>query len=172
MVKQYKKDQVSSLVDKLSLNKNIILTNYSGVSVKDMTELRGQLREKTAEYKVVRNNFFKLALKEQGYESLDEHLKGPVAVAFMSEQVGEVAKVLKDFGKENKSFSYSVGILDDVLYTNDQIKKIAELPSKDVITAQTMSLINGPATGIAGGMNQIISSLARGINAVAEAQGN
>lgn len=172
MVKQYKVDEVSSLVEKLQARQNIIFTNYSGVKVKEISDLRRKLRDKDAEYKVVKNNLFKIALEKAGYESMDEHLKGPIAVAFAGEGVGEVAKVLKDFGKEVKTFSYSVGVFDNVLYTQEQVQKIADLPSREELLAKTMMLINGPTSGIAMGMNQIMASLARGIKAVAEAQGN
>ena len=169
MVKQYKIDEVDNLVAKLEERSNIIFTNYSGVTVRGLNELRSKLRENDAEYKVVKNNLFKRALEKAGYEGYDEYLKGPVGVAFVKEDVGNVAKILKDFAKEEEKFSYTVGILNQVIYTEDQIKQIADLPSQDVLIAQVMSLVNGPVSGIAMGMNQIMSSLARGIKAVAEA---
>ncbi|HOT45349.1 MAG TPA: 50S ribosomal protein L10 [Spirochaetota bacterium] len=170
MVKQYKVDEVSSMVDQLKDKGNIILTNYSGIRVKDLSKLRKTLRSKNAEYRVVKNTLFKRALKEVGIEGLDEYLKGPVAVAFAKDDVGDVAKALKDFAKDVEKFSYSAGYVDKVLYNSDQIKRIADLPSKEVVLAQLLGMINGPARGIAVGMNQIMASLARGIKAVAEAQ--
>jgi large subunit ribosomal protein L10 len=170
MVKQYKVDEVALLVSKLKEKGNVILTNYSGIRVKDLSRLRKTLRSKNAEYRVVKNTLFKRALKEVGLEGLDDHLKGPVGVTFLESQIAEVAKILKDFSKEVDKFRYSAGLLDKVVYNEDQIKTIADLPTKDVLLSQTMSLINGPARGIAYGMNQIMASLARGINAVAEAR--
>lgn len=169
MVKQYKVDEVSSMVEQLKDKSNVILTNYSGIKVKDLSKLRKVLRSKNADYRVVKNTLFKRALKEVGIEGLDEFLKGPVAVAFAKEEIGDVAKALKDFAKDVEKFSYSAGYLDNVLYNQDQIKKIADLPSKEVLLAQVLGLVNGPARGIAVGMNQIMASLARGIKAVAEA---
>jgi large subunit ribosomal protein L10 len=170
MVKQYKVDEVSSMVEQLKDKGNIILTNYSGIRVKDISKLRKTLRSKNADYRVVKNTLFKRALKEVGVEGLDDYLKGPVAVAFAKDDVGEVAKALKDFAKDVEKFTYSAGYLDRVLYNQDQIKQIADLPSKEVVLAQVMGMINGPARGIAVGMNQIMASLARGIKAVAEAR--
>jgi len=172
MVKDYKVNEVNSLVEKLNENANFILTDYSGIKVNELAELRSQLREKNAQYKVVKNNLFKRALEQAGYENIDEYLKGPIGVAFAGEQVGEMAKILKDFATDKENFSYSIGILDSTLYQESDIKKIASLPSKEVLLAQTMSLINGPASGIAMGMNQVMASLARGIRAVAEANNN
>ena len=170
MVKQNKVDDVAFLTTKLKQRSNLILTNYSGIKVKDLSKLRKNLRSKNSEYRVVKNTLFKRALKEVGIEGLDNYLKGPIAVAFIKDEIGEVAKAFKDFAKEYEKFSFSAGFVDKVIYTQDQIKKIADLPAKDVLLAQTMSLINGPAKGIATGMNQIMASLARGIKAVAEAR--
>ena len=170
MVKQYKIDEVSELIGRLKDRKNFILTDYSGVKVNDLIALRRQLSEKGAQYKVVKNNLFRRALKETGYASIDEHLKGPLGVAFSGEQVGEVAKILKEFAEKNEKFSYLAGVLDSVVYGKEQIKRIADLPSKEVLLSQTMSMINAPARYIATGMNQIMASLARGIKAVAESK--
>ncbi|OHD68271.1 MAG: 50S ribosomal protein L10 [Spirochaetes bacterium RBG_16_49_21] len=170
MVKQNKADEVAFLVSRLKERSNLILTNYSGIKVKDLSKLRKMLRSKNTEYRVVKNTLFKRALKEVGIEGLEDYLKGPVAVAFIKEEIGEIAKALKDFAKDFEKFSYSAGILDRVVYTREQIKKIADLPTMDVLLAQAMSLINGPARGVAFGMNQIIASVARGIKAVAESR--
>ncbi|HOP62291.1 MAG TPA: 50S ribosomal protein L10 [Spirochaetota bacterium] len=172
MVKQYKIDEVESLKAKLQERGNVILTDYSGVKVNDIIVLRRQLAEKDAQYKVVKNNLFRKALEESGYKNIDEHLKGPIGVAFAGEQVGEVAKVLKEFAEKNDKFSFFAGILENTVYGKEQIKQIASLPSKEALLSQTMSLVNGPARSIATGMNQIMASLARGIQAVAEANNN
>jgi large subunit ribosomal protein L10 len=170
MVKQYKVDEVASLVEQLNGKKNIILTHYSGIKVKDLSVLRKKLRAAGADYKVVKNNLFRRALKETGYAVIDEHLKGPTAVAFVSEDVSAVAKVFKDFKKEVAEFQYTIGIMDNVVYSSDQIERIAELPSKEAILSQIMMLINAPLTQVATGINQVIASVARGINSVAEKQ--
>lgn len=170
MVKQYKVDEVAVLVSKLKERNNIILTNYSGIMVKDLSKLRRTLRSKNTEYRVVKNTLFRRALKEVGIQGLDDYLKGPIAVAFIKEEIGEVTKALKDFAKDVEKFSYTAGILENVLYGEDQLKRIADIPSKEVLLAQIMGLVNGPARGIAVGMNQIVASLARGIKAVAEAK--
>jgi len=102
--------------------------------------------------------------------NIEEHLKGPLGVAFVQDEVGEVAKVLKNFKKDEEKFSFSYSLIDNVLFNESQIKGIADLPSKEVLLAQIMSMINGPASHIAIGINQVMASLARGIKAVAEAK--
>ncbi|HON77167.1 MAG TPA: 50S ribosomal protein L10 [Spirochaetota bacterium] len=168
MVKQYKIDEVKSLEEKLQAKKNIVLTNYTGIKVKDLSELRNKLREVGTDYKVVKNNLFKIALKNTGYVEMDEYLKGPVAVAFTSEDLSSTAKVLKEFKKEQAVFSFFAGVMENVVYDASGVTRIADLPSKEVLLSQVLSLVNGPGSGIAMGMNQIMASLARGIKAVAE----
>ncbi len=169
MVKQYKIDEVSSFVDKLGEKGNLFFTDFSGVNVKSISVLRNKLREKNAEYRVVKNTLFKRALEKAGYSGLDEYVKGPLGVAFVKDEIGEVAKVLKDFKREEDNFSFSIGYIENTLYNEAEVAKIASLPSREVVLAQTMSMINAPATQIAMGMKQIMASLARGIKAVAEA---
>ena len=172
MIKQYKIDEVSVLKEKLKDRGNFILTDYSGVKVNDLAVLRRSLAEKNATYKVVKNNLFRRAIDESGYAKMDEHLKGPMGVAFSGDQIGDVAKVLKEFSDKNDKFSFFAGVIDKVVYGKNDIKRIADLPSKEVLLSQTMAMINGPARTIATGMNQIMASLARGIKAVAEAKNN
>ncbi|HMB20378.1 MAG TPA: 50S ribosomal protein L10, partial [Spirochaetota bacterium] len=93
---------------------------------------------------------------------------GPIGVVFAKEDLSEAAQIMKNFSKEQENFSYNLGIMDNVIYGKDQLKKIADLPTKDELLAQIMSLLNGPASGIAMMQKQVISSLARGIKAVAE----
>ena len=168
MAKQEKIDKVKELVDRLSVKKNIVLTNFSGVNVSSLTDLRSRLRAKGIDYKVVKNNLFRKALKDSGYAEVDESLKGPIGVAFTSNDLGEVAKILKGFKKEQEKFSFTLGIMDNVVYSEEQVKKIADIPSKEVLISQIMSLINSSAANIAMVVNQTIASVPIGIKAVAE----
>ena len=168
MVKQYKVDFVNELKEKLASKKNIILTNYSGIKVKDLYQLRKSLREKGADYKVVKNTLFRKALKDCEYPSIDQYLVGPIGVVFVDKEVSEVAKILKDFQKEQEKFDFTIAIMDNVVYSPKDVQRIADLPSKEVLLAQLMSLINGPASNTAMAINQIMASLARGIKLVAE----
>ncbi|MBN2401162.1 MAG: 50S ribosomal protein L10 [Spirochaetes bacterium] len=172
MVKQYKVDRVQELTRKLQEKKNIILTDYSGTKVSHLTALRNKLRAKDIDYKVVKNNLFKRALKETGYPEVDAFLKGPIGVAFVKEDLGEAAKIFKDFKKEQEKFNFSLGIMDNIVYNEEQIKRIADIPSKEVLISQIMSLINSAASNMAMVINQTIASVPRGIKAVAEKNAN
>lgn len=172
MAQQYKIDVVKELKETLGEKKNFILTKYSGIKVAELTALRSQIREQGATYKVVKNNLFKLALDETGYASIEEHLKGPIGVAFAGDQIGDVAQVLKKFKKDQNLFEFFLGVIDGTVYDDAALAKIADLPSREVLLSQILSLVNGPATGIAVGTKEVMNSLARAINAAAEKNNN
>lgn len=168
MVKEYKVNRVKELVERLQEKNNIVLTNYSGIKVKDLTELRKRLREKDVDYKVVKNNLLKRALQEVGVKEIDEHLKGPIAVAFTRNDLSDLTKILKDFKKEQEKFNYFLGIMDNEVFEEEYLHRIAALPSREVLIGQILSLINAPVTNIAMVLNQSIAALPRSIKLVAE----
>lgn len=168
MIKQEKVQKLQEIVERLKLKKNFILTNYSGITVKGLTELRRQLREKGVEYKVVKNNLFKKALKDLGYADIEDSVKGPLGIAFSNTDLTEAAKILKNYKKDHEKFSFSLGIMDNVVYDESQVKRIADIPSKEVLISQIMSLINSSARGLATVVNQDIAKVARAIKAVGE----
>ncbi|HMB20655.1 MAG TPA: 50S ribosomal protein L10 [Spirochaetota bacterium] len=168
MAKQYKIDAVTDLVNKLKEKQNIILTDYSGIKVEELHKLRRSLGEKDIDYKVVKNSLFSRALKDAGFPDINEHLVGPIGVVFAKEDLSEAAQVIKNFSKEQENFEFSLGVMDNEIYGKDQLKKIADIPSREELLAQIMSLLNGPATNMAMMQKQVMSSLARGIKAVAE----
>lgn len=158
MAKQYKIDAVKELADKLSANKNIILTAYSGVKDSEMRQLRINLRKAGVQYKVVRNNLFRRALKDGGFPAeVENYLKGPVAVAFMGDQYTEVSKVFKDFKAEQEKFSFFLGVIDGAVQDEKYLARIADIPSREVLLTQTAAMIN-----------TVMANVARGIKAVAE----
>lgn len=172
MAQQYKIDFVNELKQTLADKKNIILTKYSGVKVAQMAALRSEIKAKGATYKVVKNNLFKRALDESGYSEIGEHLKGPIGVAFAGDEIGDVAQILKKFKQDQEAFEYYLGVIEDIVYDQNELAKLADLPSREVLLGQILSLVNAPASKMAMGMNEVMASLARGINAIAEQNNN
>ncbi|MCB1199691.1 MAG: 50S ribosomal protein L10 [Leptospiraceae bacterium] len=158
----------------LSQSPNIILTRYSGLTVAQLTTLRGKLREKGVVYKVVKNNIFQLALKaSQDLKDFpyDSTFEGPLAVAFANEDVPGAAKVLKEYAKEQDKLQIVAGVMEQTYYDANGVEAIANLPSKEQLLATLAASLNSPATKIAGLVNNIMASLARAINAVGEKNG-
>ena len=133
---------VAEVKDKLESSDGVLLTEYRGIDVPGMAELRTTLRPAGGEYKIYKNTLVKLAANELGME-LDELLSGPVALAFVGEKsdgskgdAAAVAKALKEFGKSNEALVIKGGLLDGKPVTPAEIKALAELPSREVLFAE------------------------------------
>lgn len=170
-VKTELKDEYAAL---LKEHPNFIVTHYQGLDVAQISTLRKKLRDAGASYTVVKNNVFSIALKESGTAKdfpFDATMKGPNAIAFSGPDVPAVAKVLRDFGKDNDKLKITAGVMESTYFDAKGIAAIADLPSREQILAQLAAMLNSPATKIAGTLNNVIASLARGIKSVAEQNG-
>ncbi len=169
MPQQYKIDKVAEIESRIAENAGLFVVNYNGLTVKQAQELRHQLRECGAEMKVYKNNLVKIALKNQGQPELDEILAGPVAYVFYESEPVEAAKALKDFSAKSKGvLEIKGGISDGKAVSADDVKAIAELPTKDQLLGQIAGLISGFARDIAVCVNGVSSGLARSIQQVSE----
>ena len=177
MAAPIKDGKLSEITKILGEHEHFILTTYSGLTVDALTELRNEVREKEGRVKVVKNRLFIRALAgdERFGEALDglkEQLKGPVAAVFASEQMPAVAKVLVEKNKANQKIQLKGGFFDGQLLDESGVKQIANLPTKEELLTIIGRGLNTPAQKIATGINEIMASLARGINAVAEKNQN
>ena len=149
MPQQYKIDKVAEIESRIAENAGLFVVNYNGLTVKQAQELRHQLRECGAEMKVYKNNLVKIALKNQEQPELDEILAGPVAYVFYESEPVEAAKALKDFSAKSKGvLEIKGGISDGKAVSADDVKAIAELPTKDQLLGQIAGLISGFARSI------------------------
>ena len=170
-------ERLGELKTILAEKKNFVVTTYSGLTVEEITALRGQIREQGSKLKVIKNNLFRIALKESGehdgvLEKLDGQLKGPVAVAFTEENMPALSKLLVKYAKDSEPVDIKAGCMDGDFLSDADVKAIATLPSREELLAVIGRGINTPTTKIATGINQIMSSLARGIKAVGEKNGD
>lgn len=172
-VNEEKVQAVAELKTRLEKRPNFILASYSGLTVKNITDFRSELRKNGSEMKVIKNNLFLRALKESGKHSdkniqFGEDYKGPLAAIFTDDNLPTVAKVCKDFAKTNEKLVVKAGYFDGSVLNKKGVEDIAGLPSKEELLAQVMAGLNNPATSIASGINNIMASLARAIQAAAE----
>lgn len=148
-ISREKKEQlVSWYTDLFSRSNAVILTDYRGLSVADVTQLRRKLQENQGEYHVIKNRLMKLALKQAGLPTLEDLLEGPTATGFCFEEVPAVAEALVDFSKESKILGIKGGLLGDRVISAEEITALAELPPREVLLAQVLGTIQGPASGI------------------------
>lgn len=177
MAAPIKEEKLSELNQILGEYEHFVLTTYSGLSVDALTELRNDVREQEGRLKVVKNRLFIRALagneKFSGaLDGLKDQLKGPVAAVFAGEQMPAVAKALVEKSKTNQKIQLKGGFFDGQLLDESGVKQIANLPTKDELLTIIGRGLNTPAQKIAIGINEIMASLARGINAVAEKNQN
>ena len=171
-----KVEVISELKKSLESKNNFILVSYSGLSVKAMEDLRSKLRQENSTLKVIKNNLFLIAINESSAHSKPDIFgktayKGPLAAIFVDENLPTIAKVCKEFKKTNDSFIVKGGYFSGEVLSPSAVDSIAGLPTREELLSVIARGINTPATQIASGMNQIIASLARAINAVAEKNG-
>ena len=150
-----KKEQVSNLAEKMKKAKLILLADYRGINVSDVTGIRNELRNINAEYKVIKNNITKRALEECKLEGLDEQLEGPTAVIMTEEDYLEPTKVIYNFTKSNDYYKIKGGFIDGKLMTAEEIITLAKLPSKQELLSM-----------LAGGLLANISKLAIALDQV------
>ncbi|MBM7646733.1 large subunit ribosomal protein L10 [Scopulibacillus daqui] len=144
-----KKQQVQEIAEKLRNSVSTIVVDYRGLNVSEVTELRKQLREAGVEYKVYKNTMLRRATAETGLSDLDEFLVGPTAIAFSNDDVIAPAKVLNDFSKEHKALEIKSGVIEGSLASVEEIKAIAELPSREGLVSMLLSVLQAPIRNFA-----------------------
>lgn len=160
--REKKEELIKDYVEKLKRSKGFVLTDYRGLSVGDVENVRGALRPIEGQFQVVKNRLFSLALEEVEISIPDEILIGPTAASFCYEEVPPVAKALVE-ATEETPMEVKGGLLEDNFLSAEQVKAIAELPSRDVLLAQVLGTINAPATqltsAVANGVRQVLNVL-------------
>lgn len=128
---EQKASVVSEIKDKFEKAKSVVLFDYRGLSVAEVTELRKKLRDNDADYKVYKNTLTKRALDELNID-MNEYLEGPSAVTFGNDELS-IVKVLDDFAKEHKSLELKAGIIEGKVASYDDLKRYAAIPSRDTL---------------------------------------
>ena len=151
---------VEDLQQKLKAAPFMFVADYAGLTVAKFGELRNRLASVGARCHVVKNTFLRRAAKEVGYPDLGE-LTGQTAIVVGGKDAAAVAKVLKSFTTEFQKPTVKTGIVDRVLVSGDQIRAIADLPSREVLLATLLGLLQAPATRLVRVLNEPASALAR-----------
>lgn len=164
--KAFKSNKIEMIKEKVQKAKVAIVTEYRGLSVEEITNLRRDLQKNGGDYTVTKNTLAKIAIKDSSLECLEETFKGPIALAFGFEDEVSPAKVLAKFIKETKKGEIIAAALDGKLLSASEAKALATIPSREEIYAKMLGCINSPASGIANSVNAIASQLVRTMAAV------
>ena len=145
----------------------VVIAEYSGLTVSELTQLRVKMHEAGANFKVTKNRLARLALDGTDYGSLSDKLKGPVGIAYSSDPV-VAPKVVMDFAKGNEKFVVIGGAMGATELDANAVKSLASLPSLDELRGKLVGLLQAPATKVAGVVQAPASQLARVLSAHAE----
>lgn len=144
-----KKAQVQEIAEKFKNASSVVLVDYRGLNVAQVTELRKQLREAGVEFKVYKNTLTRRAVEEVGLEGLDEYLTGPNAIAFSNDDVTAPARILNNFAKENEALEIKAGVIEGNVASVEEIKALANLPSREGLLSMLLSVLQGPIRNFA-----------------------
>lgn len=167
---QAKQENIEEIKEKIDKAQAIVLVDYRGLNVEQLTELRRKYRSAGVEYKVYKNTMMRFAFKDAGFEEFNEFLKGPSAVAFGYDDPVQAAKITSEFAKEHKNLEIKAGIVDGKIIDIAGVNALAELPSREVLIAQTLGGFNAPIQGFANVLQGTIRGLAVVLNAIKEKQ--
>jgi len=166
MDRAQKQENVETLKGVFASSGAVVVTHYLGLTVAEMTDLRGKLRNEGAQLKVVKNTLARKALDGSVGEAGDALFKGPVAIAYGPDPVS-AAKVATQYAKDNEKFSVIGGLMGEQVLDKSRISALATLPSLDQLRGKIIGLLQAPATKVAGVLQAPAGQLARVMGAYA-----
>ncbi len=150
-----KKEEVSKLAAEMKDAKLILLVDYRGINVTDVTNLRTNLRNVNAKYAVIKNNITRRALAECGIEELNDQLVGPTAIIMSDEDYLEPAKAIYNFAKNNDYYKIKGGVIEGKVMTAEEIITLAKLPSRETLLSMLAGALLGNISKVAVALDQI-----------------
>ncbi|MEB1809831.1 MAG: 50S ribosomal protein L10 [Bacillaceae bacterium] len=144
-----KQEVVTEIATKLRDSKSTIIVDYRGLNVGEVTELRKQLREAGVEFKVYKNTMARRATAEVELTELDAQLVGPTAIAFGAEDVVAPAKIINEFAKKHDALEIKAGVIEGRIATVEEVKALAELPSREGLLSMLLSVLQAPVRNFA-----------------------
>ncbi|PLX78893.1 MAG: 50S ribosomal protein L10 [Desulfuromonas sp.] len=166
MNRNSKEQMVAEFAEKLASAKAAFIADYRGLTVDQVNDLRGKLREAGVDYRVVKNTLLKLAIKGTDAECLEEFLQGPTAIAIALDDPVAPAKALSEYVKGNDKFQLKGGMLEGKTLALDDIKALADLPSREVLLAKMLGSMSAPATNFVGVLAAVPRSLVQVLAAI------
>jgi len=159
---------VKELTDKFSSAKSLVITDYLGLNVAEMTELRSKLREAGVEFKVVKNTLATIAANDVEMEEMTEYFSGPTAIAFGEDDAVSPAKVLVEFAKDHEVLEIKAGLLNGEIISKEKVESLAEIPSRDDLLAKASASMKAPLSGLVNVLQGNIRGLVQVLNQIKE----
>ncbi len=162
----FKTSVVEGVKEKMQAAQSMVLIDYRGLTVAEVTDLRNRCRKEGVEYAVIKNTMIRKAAEELGIEGLEPMLHGPTAVAFGMTDAVAPAKILVNFIKDVKKTEIKCGVMEGKVLDVKGVEALAELPPKEVLIAKMMGSLNAPITNFVGVLSATLRSLVYAIEAV------
>ena len=159
---------IGELKDRLAQAGNLFFTNYAGLTVEEITRLRGELRKDGSTYAVAKNTLFSIAAGEDLAKQLEQYLHGPTAIVFAGTDPVAPAKALKKFSDDVKSIEVKAAYIEGRVVGADQVKALAALPSREELIAKMVGSIASPLRGLVTVLSGNQSGLVRVLNSIRE----
>jgi large subunit ribosomal protein L10 len=161
-----KVEDLERLKARLSGVKTAVLTEYRGLTVQQLSDLRRQLRPSAAEYKVVKNRLARLAVQGSPLDGLGPHLRGPMGLVISKQDPVSLAKTLQAFVKANPLLQIKLGYVDGRLLQPTEFRAMADLPSREVLLGQVVGALRAPLAGLVGTLDGMLRSLVSALDQV------
>ncbi|OBZ15234.1 MULTISPECIES: 50S ribosomal protein L10 [Bacillales] len=146
---QEKQEAVAVIAAKIAASSSTVVADYRGLNVAQVTELRKQLREAGIEFQVLKNSLVRRATEGTDFVELNNILTGPTAIAFGKEDAVAPAKILNDFAKKNDALKLKGGVVEGKVVSQEEIKALAELPSREGLLSMLLSVLQAPVRNFA-----------------------
>jgi large subunit ribosomal protein L10 len=166
MKRSKKLELVTQLTEQLRQSPTVYLTDFTGLSVKPMTDLRRKLRAAGVEYVVVKNTLALRAMESASVTGLEADITGPVGMVFAGEEPVEAAKVLAAFQKDNETLQLKAALVEGRRLGPDEIKRLATLPSREELLSQLAGAMQGPLQGFAGAVSSLLYQFVGAVDAL------
>ena len=170
ITKEQKEKLVAQYTDILKQNSALIFTAYAGLSVKELENLRGRIREIGGEFYVIRNSLLKRVLEDTGLSQPDGGLDGPTALGVTDDDVTGLAKAIVDVAKETKVLQVKGAVIDGEVFDSSRVRSMAALPPMPVVQAQLLSTLQAPASQIAGLLASSVRQVVSVVKAYSETE--
>ena len=168
-IQDAKVKSIDEMKEAFSRSEDFIFTDYRGLTVEQITNLRKQLRGKGAQYKVIKNNFARLAFEQMSAPGeIASYLIGPTAIAIAEKDANEVAKILVDFTREAPALKVKGGLFGRDVYGAPEVLAFSKLPSRLDLISMLMSVMNGPVRNLTAALNDVPARLVRTVKAIGD----
>ncbi len=164
-----KKEIVKQLVEELKEADALYLTNFKGMSVSELNELRGEFRKNGLPYKVYNNTLFRRALSETGrFEGIEQHTVNETAYSIIHGDAAAPAKILKKFLKDKKKPEFKAAAIEDQVFGTEQLETLAAMKSKEEVIGDIVGLLLSPVSNIISGLQAQGSNVAGAVKSIAD----